>query len=113
MHARSGKPILIGEWSVPALDSGLYDNPKALDWSYPQTVGTQTERARQAATILGQLYNLPFIVGAHWFTWRDFDSAVRRANRGLFRASGEPWLELHISLSGIQSAINARPATTR
>jgi len=113
MHARSGKPILIGEWSVPALDSGLYDNPNALDWSYPQTVCTQTERARQAATILAQLYNLPFIVGAHWFTWRDFDSAVRRANRGLFRASGEPWLELQTSLSGIQGAINARPATTR
>jgi hypothetical protein len=113
IHERSGKPILIGEWSVPALDSGLYDNPNALDWSYPQTVGTQTERARQAATILGQLYNLRFIVGAHWFTWRDFDSAVRRANRGLFRASGEPWLELQTSLSRIQGAINTRPAMTR
>ena len=108
MHQRSGKPILIGEWSVPALDSGLYDNPRALDWSYPQAVETQTDRARQAAVILAELYNLPFVVGAHWFTWRDFDSPVRRANRGLFRASGEPWPELQNALSRIQAAINAR-----
>ncbi len=94
IHQRTGRPIIIGEWSVPALDSGLYDNPKRLDWSYPQTVENQTQRARQAARFLADLYNLPFVIGAHWFTWSDYDSPTRQANRGLFKANGEPWREL-------------------
>jgi hypothetical protein len=108
VHERTGKPILIGEWSVPALDSGLYDNPKRLDWSYPQTVGTQTERANQVAQILTDLYNLPFVIGSHWFTWSDFDSPVRQANRGLFKASGEPWIEVQDALRRVHERIRAR-----
>jgi hypothetical protein len=101
----SGKPILIGEWSVPALDSRLYDNPDRLDWSFPETVETQAERARQTACVLTDFYNLPFIVGAHWFTWSDFDSAKRQANRGLFTAKGEPWRELQDALAGVYSRL--------
>lgn len=99
VHRRSGRPILIGEWSVPALDSGLYANPARLDWSYPQAVDTQAQRARQAAQIQADLYNLPFVVGAHWFIWRDIDSPARQANRGLFRADGRPWPELTQALA--------------
>jgi hypothetical protein len=44
-------------------------------------------------------------VGAHWFTWRDFDTPVRRANRGLLRASGEPWRELTDALSGVHAML--------
>lgn len=103
IHELSGKPIIIGEWSVPALDSGLYNNPNRLDWSYPQTVATQTQRARQAAKILADLYNLPFVIGAHWFTWKDYDSPVRQANRGLFKANDEPWTELQEALAKLHS----------
>jgi hypothetical protein len=108
VHRRTGKPVIIGEWSVPALDSGLYDNLQKLDWSYPQTVGTQSERAAQAARILADLYNLPFIVGAHWFTWKDIDSSARQANRGLFKANGEPWTELQDAMRRLTSAIASR-----
>ncbi len=94
VHERTGKPILIGEWSIPSLDSGLYDDPELLDWSWDETVETQIQRARQAARVTVDFYNLPFIVGSHWFTWNDFDSKKRRANRGLFQASGQPWTEL-------------------
>jgi len=99
VHRRSGRPVLIGEWSVPALDSGLYANPARLDWSYPQAVDTQAQRARQAAQIQADLYNLPFVIGAHWFIWRDVDSPTRQANRGLFRADGRPWPELTQALA--------------
>ena len=94
IHERSDRPIIIGEWSVPAVESGLYDDPDNLDWSWPQTVPTQTDRARQAACVTIDFYNLPFIIGAHWFIWYDFDSGERRANRGLFKANDEPWTEV-------------------
>jgi hypothetical protein len=93
-HGRTGKPILISEWSVPAVDSGLYDAASdSLDWSWGQVVGTQAERAAQAATVARDLYNLPFVVGAHWFALRDF-RGERYANRGLFKADGEAWQQL-------------------
>lgn len=101
IHERTGKPVIIGEWSVPALDSGLYNNPRRLDWSYPQAVETQRQRAAQSARILADFYNEPFVVGAHWFIWSDFDSPVRQANRGLFKASGEPWTELQQALRNV------------
>lgn len=94
IHERTGKPILITEWSVPARDSGLYDDPAHLDWSFPQTVATQPQRARQTAAILAEFYNMPFVVGAHWFSWGDFDSKQRQANRGLFKPNNQPWPEV-------------------
>lgn len=93
-HERTGRPVLVSEWSVPALDSGLYDAPPVgLDWSWNEVVGTQAERARQAATLTVDFYNLPFVVGAQWFTWRDYRDE-RYANRGLLGADGQPWEEL-------------------
>jgi hypothetical protein len=99
VHRRTGKPILISEWSIPAVDSGLYDHPEKLDWSYPQTVVTQRDRARQAAQTEAYFYNLPFVIGAQWFTWNDIDAPRRHANRGLFKADGESWPELQQALA--------------
>jgi len=99
LHERTGKPILVTEWSVPARDSGLYGNYAHLDWSFPQTVATQQERARQAGEFLTQLYNMPFVIGAHWFTWSDIDTKERQANRGLFKANGDPWPALQEALA--------------
>ena len=79
-----------------------------LDWSYPQTVENRAQRARQAAQFLTDLCNLPFLIGAHWFTWSDIDSAVRKANRGLFKANGEPWRELQEALRALNAEIAAR-----
>ena len=105
VHEKSGKPLLLGEWSVPARDSGLYNNPQKLDWSWPQTVATQRDRANQAARVQADFYNLPFMLGAHFFIWRDFDSAVRQANRGIFKASGEPWREIQDGLRQVNLRI--------
>ena len=104
-HEISGKPVLITEWSVPALDSGLYDDDANLDWSFPEAVETQADRGRQAACVTADFYNLSFVVGAHWFTWRDFDSGKRKANRGLFRSNGEPWRELRAALAGVHGRL--------
>jgi hypothetical protein len=98
VHRATGRPLIIGEWSIPAVDSGLYDGSR-LDWSWDEAVETQGQRARQAARVSVDFYNLPFLVGAHWFTWRDFDSERRRANRGLFGTDGRPWAELQQHLA--------------
>lgn len=103
VHEKTGKPILITEWSVPALDSGLYQKPDKLDWSWEVVVLDQNERAAQAACVAADHYNLPFIVGSHWFTLRDFDNEKRQANRGLYRSNGEPWLELIRALGRVQN----------
>lgn len=96
----TGKPILIGEWSVPAADSGLYDpdQPQGLDWSWNEVVADQARRATQAGQLELDFYNLPFVVGTHWFTWRDIDTPDRRANRGLVRTDGTPWEQLWVAL---------------
>ncbi len=102
------KPIIIGEWSVPALDSGLYNNFNNLDFSYPECVDTQTERARQAAYITAEFYNEPFMVGTHWYKWHDIDDSYRRANRGVYKSDGRtPWPELQASLISIHEQIKA------
>jgi hypothetical protein len=105
LHEKTGRPILTPEWSVPAIDSGLYNNPDKLDWSYPQTVDTQRDRARQAASVAIDLFNMPYHIGAHWFIWRDIDNATRQANRGLVKANGEPWSELQAALAGANRRI--------
>jgi hypothetical protein len=103
----TGKPILIGEWSVPAVDSGLYDpaQKQGLDWSWNEALADQTQRAAQAQRLALDFYNLPFIVGAHWFTWQDIDTPLRRANRGLVGTDGTPWAELWSRLQMAHQAI--------
>jgi|GEM_PF-985853 len=106
LHQLTGKPVMIGEWSVPALDSGLYNNPSKLDFSYPENVDTQTDRARQAAYVTAQLYNIPYVVGSHWYIWSDFDNSSRSANRGIFKADGvTPWAELKTALTAANGSI--------
>ncbi|MNI46726.1 Gellan lyase precursor [compost metagenome] len=106
LHDLTGKPVMITEWSVPALDSGLYNNPSNLDFSYPENVDTQTERARQAAYVTAQLYNLPYVVGSHWFIWYDFNDSSRKANRGIYKEDGlTPWPEVKSALTNINGQI--------
>ena len=104
---RSGRPVIIGEWSVPAMDSNLYAQRKSvLDWSFPQAVPTQAIRARQAARVTADFFNEPYVVGAHWFIYGDFDSPQREANRGLVRSDGQPWEELVRELAAVHAKID-------
>lgn len=107
MHEMTGKPLMICEWSVPALDSHLYDNPDKLDWSYPQVMKTQADRARQVGEVSADFYNMPFVVGAHWFSWGDFNHKTRQSNRGMFHNDGvTPWQEVQDALKDVNNRMN-------
>jgi len=105
VHERTERPIIVGEWSIPAADSGLYNNADNLDWSWNEVVENQDERSRQAARVAVEFYNMPFVIGAHWFIWRDFDSERRQANRGLFKADRTPWQTLIDALTNAHRAM--------
>lgn len=96
LHKGTGKPVIIGEWSVPAIGPELYgfgvdpyDRP--LDWSWPQVVRSQEERGEVYHACMMQLSALDFIVGAGWYKPIDVNSPIRRANRGLINGNFEPY----------------------
>ncbi|MBR9997869.1 MAG: beta-galactosidase [Cyclobacteriaceae bacterium] len=98
IHEKTGRPVIIGEWSIPAMDSGLYGlgaDPlnRRLDWSWPQVVKDQQERAKIYRTCMMQLASRPYILGAAWFKVFDVDSPTRRANRGLIYGNHQPYDE--------------------
>lgn len=109
VHEKTGKPLIICEWSVPARDSHLYDNPAKLDWSYPQLMRTQQERAQQVAQVSADFYNMPFMVGAHWFSWGDFNHGTRQSNRGIFTWDGSAaYEEVQKALKDVNTRIKER-----
>ena len=94
-----GKPVIIGEWSVPAIGPELYgfgEDPfdRPLDWSWPQVVRNQKERGEVYNACMMQLASMDFIVGAGWFKPIDVNSLTRRANRGLINGNFQPYSEM-------------------
>ncbi len=99
LYEGTGKPVIIGEWSVPAISEKLYGFGKdtynrPLDWSWPQVVRNQTERGEVYRACMNQLASMDFIVGAGWFKPIDVNSPVRRANRGLIDSNFQPYNEM-------------------
>lgn len=64
-HARTSRPLLITEFSVGALDSGI---TPVLRWRH-RTLNTQAERGGFYRNAVSVLANLPFTVGASWYKW--------------------------------------------
>lgn len=100
-HEKTGLPVIVGEWSVPAVDSGYYENPNKLDWSWNELLENQRQRAFQAASVTLDFFNMPFVVGSHWFIWQDVVNEQREANRGLFKPDGTPWEEVAEALAEV------------
>lgn len=88
----SGKPMLITEWSFPALDAGLPCSGGA-----GQRFNTQAERVRATELFARTLLALPFMVGYDYFMWVDEPAlGISRkfpedSNYGLVNERGEPY----------------------
>ena len=90
-----GKPLLLTEWSFPALDSGL-----PCTYGAGQRFQTQHERAQASEMLLRTVMALPFMVGDDFFMWQD-DPALgfnkdfhENSNYGLVNVDDEPYEEL-------------------
>lgn len=113
VHEKTGKPLIIGEWSVPAMDSELYDFGKdpydrPLDWSWPQVMKSQAERGEVYRTCMMQLASEPYMIGAAWFKVFNANSATRRANRGLVDSGHREYIEMIQLLSSTNTEIKEK-----
>ncbi|KAH3756299.1 hypothetical protein Pelo_11934 [Pelomyxa schiedti] len=66
---KPGKPIIIGEFGLAAVDAGLWRS---------HTVDYQKQRGEGYTNIVQTLFNLPWTVGANWYQWEN----------GWFRSDG-------------------------
>lgn len=65
-HNKTKRPLMLTEWSFPALDAGLPSVHGA-----GQRVRTQKDRARAFTIFQKLLFSTPFMVGSDYFMWVD------------------------------------------
>ncbi|NLH97900.1 MAG: hypothetical protein GX446_00215 [Chthonomonadales bacterium] len=94
-YAQARRPLLITEWSFPALDAGLPSRHGA-----GQRVPTQRDKARAYAIYQTALFAMPFMVGSNYFMWVDepelgiSSTFPEDSNYGLVDVNDRPWPEL-------------------
>ncbi len=94
-HRESGRPLMITEWSFPALDAGLPSRHGA-----GQRVPTQRDKARAYAIYQTALFAMPYMVGSDYFMWVDepelgiSSTFPEDSNYGLVDVNDRPWPEL-------------------
>ena len=90
----SGRPLMITEWSFPALDSGLPCKHGA-----GMRVDTQEQKARCFEIYQTTFFSLPFVVGSDYFMWVDepalgiSSTFPEDSNYGLVNEKDEPYWE--------------------
>ena len=94
-HAWCGRPLIITEWSFPALDAGLPCSSGA-----GQRFRTQRERTKATELMARTLLSMPFMIGYDYFMWVDEPALgisynfPEDSNYGLVNERGEPYPEL-------------------
>lgn len=104
IHAITGRPLMITEFSFKAMDSGL---PNSKGAGKPLT--TQQERADSYATFVTDLARMPYVVGYHWFEYADQPKEGRfdgeNSNYGLVNLKDEPWKTLTDEMSKMNTLV--------
>jgi hypothetical protein len=105
-HGLSRRPLMITEWSFPALDAGLPCNRGG-----GQRVPTQTDRASAFTIFQTLLFTTPFIVGSDFFMWVDeprlgiSSTFPEDCNYGLVNEQDEPYAELTTAASALNPRV--------
>ena len=106
------RPMIITEWSFPALDTGVPSSCGA-----GQRFRTQAERTRATELFARTLLALPFMVGYDYFMWVDEPALgiskkfPEDSNYGLVNERGEPYreiTEMFTRINGEAEALHAR-----
>lgn len=95
------KPIIVTEWSFPALDAkDSQGRPLPCKHGAGMRVDNQAQKARCYAIMQRTLFSLPFVVGSHYFMWVDepalgiSSTFPEDSNYGLVNEADEPYPEL-------------------
>ncbi|MGQ9487837.1 MAG: beta-galactosidase [Armatimonadota bacterium] len=105
-HRQSKRPLMITEWSFPAMDSGLPNKHGA-----GMRVDTQQQRAECFRIFQSTLFQLPFMVGSDFFMWADepalgvSSTFPEDSNYGLVNEQGEPYRELVQTATALQAKV--------
>ena len=92
VHALCGRPMLVTEWSFPALDTG-----RPCLHGAGQRFHTQQERAAAVELFARTILAEPYMVGYNWFMWVDQPAVGLRpafpedSNYGLVGEDGRPY----------------------
>ena len=103
-HELGGRPMMVTEWSFPALDSGLPCTNGA-----GQRFRTQAERARASDVYARTILGMPFMIGYDYFMWPDEPALgitsvfPENSNYGLVSGTGVPYEQLAAVLSRINA----------
>lgn len=104
----TGRPMMVTEWSYPALDSGLPCRHGA-----GQRLDTQEQRARAFAVFQRMVAGLPFIVGSQFFMWADepelgiSSTFPEDSNYGLVDVNDDPYPEITAAAARVHPQLAA------
>jgi agarase len=102
------RPMLITEWSFPALDAGLPSVHGA-----GQRFRTQAERTQATSLFARTMLSLPFLLGYDYFMWVDEPALgistpfPEDSNYGLINEDGAPYAELTSMFEALQREAGA------
>lgn len=105
------KPILITEWSFPALDSGL-----PCQHGAGMRVDTQAQKAACYRIFANAMADLPYLIGYHYFMWADEPALgissgfPEDSNYGLVNEHDEPYEVLVQAATAANQAAESRHA---
>jgi len=91
-HGRAGRPLILTEWSFPALDTG-----RPCTHGAGQRFFTQAERVEASELYARTLLSLPFFAGYSYFRWVDQPALgiskyfPENSNYGLVSEEGAPY----------------------
>lgn len=108
VYELTGKPLLVTEWSFPALDTG-----RPCFNGAGQRFGTQPERVRASALLASTLLSLPYVLGYSYFMWVDQPALGTNgenpedSNYGLVSESGVPYSGLTDMFARLHKKVGA------
>ena len=105
VHALTGKPMMITEWTVrtPTPDVDVLFPP------FMPTAETQVERADRYQAFMDALVERPYMVGAHWFKFHDQPATGRGDGEnslfGVVDINDDPYPELTERMAGVNARL--------